>query len=298
MAVVHKPVLVSEIIDLLEPKAGKMFLDGTLGNGGHAAEILEASNPSGILIGIDQDEEILKEAKENLSSFENRIRIHCANFTAIEDVLKGEGTDGVDGIYLDLGVSSLQLDRAERGFSFQKDGPIDMRMDPSKGESVWQKIKGSNVKELTDVLQTYGDERLALKIAKDIIEKMRQDQLKTTLQLADIAYQAYHPKERHKKIHPATRTFQALRIWANSELQVLETFLEKAPTLLREDGRLCVISYHSLEDRIVKHTFRKLSKKDGAYEVLTKKPIQASEGERLQNPRSRSAKLRGLRRVH
>lgn len=296
MAVVHQPVLVSECLQLLEPKPDGIYVDVTLGNGGHALSILEASAPSGRLIGIDQDEEILKVAQERLASFKDRVGIHQANFTNLVSILEKEGRTQVHGILADLGVSSLQLERGERGFSFQREGPIDMRMNPREGENAWQKLRRSNVVELTQVLQEFGEERLAPKIARAVIDKVKRNELKTTKDLADLVFYCYPPKGRHQKIHPATRTFQALRLWVNQELQNLKILLETAPPLLAKGGRLCIISYHSLEDRMVKQHFRRWAKEEGGFELLTKKPIQATGEEILRNPRCRSAKLRGLQK--
>lgn len=292
MAVVHIPVLSKEVLDFLSPKPEGICLDGTLGAGGHAALVLETSAPSGVLIGLDRDGEILKIARENLKSFENRVRFVRANFADVESVLKSQGTEKVDGMYLDLGVSSLQLDRPERGFSFRGEGPVDMRMDPADGETALEKIRRSDERELTRVLREYGEERLAPKIARALLGSAGRGELETTLDLASIVFNIYPPRQRYGRIHPATRTFQALRIWVNDELGSLGSFLEKAPFLLKEGGRLCIISYHSLEDRMVKHTFRDLSKR--GFDILTKKPVIASEEEVEANPRGRSAKLRAL----
>ncbi|OGQ48187.1 MAG: 16S rRNA (cytosine(1402)-N(4))-methyltransferase [Deltaproteobacteria bacterium RIFCSPLOWO2_02_FULL_46_8] len=289
---VHTPVLLKELLKYLAPSSEGIYVDGTLGAAGHAFAVLEASNPSGVLIGLDQDEEILKIAKENLEFFENRVRIVKANFSDIAGVLKKLSVEKVDGIYLDLGVSSLQLDRPERGFSFRAAGPIDMRMDPATGESVLEKIRKSDEQELTKILREYGEERLAPKIARTLLEKVRRGELQTTLDIATSVFNIYPPRQRYGRIHPATRTFQALRIWVNDELGSLKRFLSAAPALLKEGGHLCVMSYHSLEDRIVKHTFRDLAKK--GFKILTKRPVIASEEEIKENPRSRSAKLRVL----
>ena len=294
---VHQPVLVEALLEWLDPKPSGVYVDGTLGNAGHALAVLERSSPSGFLLGLDQDEEILKIAKRRLSSFENRCKIVHANFSKIAEALKESGLERVDGIYLDLGVSSLQLDAAERGFSFSKAGPIDMRMDSSGGVPVLEKIKQTDEKELARIFKEYGEERLAAKIARGVMQKLREGNLNTTVDLAEVAYYAYHPKARHRGIHPATRIFQALRIWVNGELDCLKQFVHAAPGLLKPGGRLCIMSYHSLEDRIVKHSFRNLAQFDD-YKVLTKKPVRAKELEVEKNPRARSAKLRTIERVH
>ncbi|MDZ4224553.1 MAG: 16S rRNA (cytosine(1402)-N(4))-methyltransferase RsmH, partial [bacterium] len=195
----------------------------------------------------------------------------------------------------DLGVSSLQLDLAQRGFSFGKEGPLDMRMNPRAGETVLEKISKTDEKELADILFRYGEERLSFKIARGILSRLKEGSLKTTLDLAEVAWNAYPPRVRHKRPHPATRTFQALRIWVNKEMQNLESFLNEAPHLLGAGGRVAVISYHSLEDRLVKHSFRKWAAGE-TFEILTKRPIVPTDEEVEKNPRARSAKLRGLLR--
>lgn len=296
MAIVHQPVLVSELIDFLHVKPAGVYVDGTLGTGGHALALLNVSGFAGLVIGLDQDAEALAVARERLKEFENRVHIHHKNFVAVGEVLKEEKLNRVDGITLDLGVSSLQLESGERGFSFLKEGPLDMRMDFSQGPTVDEKIRRSNEQELAQVLKNYGEERYAARIAKRLIEKMKRGEINNTLDLATIAFEATPPKGRFGRIHPATRTFMALRIWVNEELEKLKKFLETAPSLLKPDGRLCILSYHSLEDRIVKHTFRKLVKEKTDFEVVTKKPIRAGEAEVAQNPRARSAKLRVLKR--
>ena len=292
---VHKPVLVPEILDLLDVKPARVYLDGTLGKAGHALPVLERSSPDGKLIGVDRDAAILEVAEKRLEKFRERIRIVHGDFSELKKILENLHIQKVDGITLDLGVSSLQLDEAQRGFSFGKEGPLDMRMNPQEGETVLEKISKTDEKELADVLYRYGEERLSFKIARGILAKFEEGKLKTTLDLAEIAWKAYPPRIRHKRPHPATRTFQALRIWVNKEMQNLESFLKDAPTLLALGGRMAVISYHSLEDRLVKHAFRKWAQKD-AFEILTKKPIVPGDEEVEKNPRARSAKLRGLLR--
>ncbi len=296
MAVVHQPVLVDEILKFLDPKPGRVYVDGTLGNAGHALSVLEKSSPNGFLIGIDRDEEILKIAQERLKSFEERVCLFQENFAATGVVLKKAGFEKVDGIYLDLGVSSLQFDTAARGFSFSKEGPLDMRMNQTSGEPVLDKLQNTNERELTDILKTYGEERLAPKIARGILEKLKRNELKTTLDLAAVAWSAYPPKSRYKRPHPATRTFQALRIWVNEELGELQNFLKEAPQFLKPDGRLAIISYHSLEDRLVKRAFRQ-AKEEGNFAILTKKPVIPSDAEVQNNSRARSAKLRAMKRL-
>lgn len=273
-------------------------MDGTLGAGGHAAALLEKAGGGITLLGIDRDAEILEAAAEALKDFKKQVRIRKGNFSEVGEILEEEKLGKVDGIYLDLGVSSLQLDRPQRGFSFSKEGPVDMRMDPSQGTAVLEKIREIREPELVRILKEYGEERYAHKIARGIFEKRRLCELQTTLDLAQIAWNAYPPPARRRGIHPATRTFQALRIWVNGELDHLKKFLDRAPFCLKPGGRLCVMSYHSLEDRLVKHGFRNWAKARAEFKVLTKKPLTPSPFELAQNPRSRSAKLRGLQRCH
>lgn len=295
--VIHEPVLTKELVAYLKIKPAGVYVDGTLGTGGHACTILGSLSSEGLLIAIDRDQEALRVAKERLLSFGERVHIHHANFKEIRSVLEQERCSGVDGILADLGLSSLQLGTSERGFSFSKEGPLDMRMDFSHGPTALEKIRQSREWELANILEKYGEERYAKKIARTIVEKMGRGEIKNTLDLAELAREVYPAKARWKGIHPATRIFQAIRIWVNEELQNLKEFLASAPALLKPDGRLCILSYHSLEDRLVKQTFRKLAKENENFEVMTKKPIAPSEEEVEKNPRSRSAKLRVLKRI-
>lgn len=292
---VHIPVLVDEVLTFLSPKPGGVYVDATFGNAGHTLALFE-KEPQITVIGIDQDGAVLEIGKERLKDFASKTDLRCSNFADLPSILEQEGKT-VDGILLDLGVSSLQLDRADRGFSFLNEGPIDMRMSPHASESLLAKLKKTNLEILTRVLKDYGEERLASKIARRILEHLQTGQLTTTIELAEIVWYCYPPAARHRRLHPATRTFQALRIWVNDELNVLKKIMEAAPRFLKPEGRLVVISYHSLEDRIVKHTFRKWEKEKGSYQVLLKKPITPSEEEVARNRRSRSAKLRVLQRM-
>lgn len=294
--VIHQPVLEKELIDYLKIKPDGVYVDGTLGTGGHALAVLEKLSTSGLLLALDLDEAAIGTAKERLKAFEKQFRIHHANFKEIKTILEKENIKAVDGITLDLGTSSLQLETPERGFSFSKEGPLDMRMDFSQGTKAWEKIKNSNELELAGILEKYGEERYSKKIARHIIEKMNLREIQNTLDLAKVAQAAYPPQSRWKGIHPATRLFQAIRIWVNGELESLKNFLNVAPFLLKPDGRLCVMAYHSLEDRLVKQAFRKLTDADDTFERMTKKPITPSEEEIDRNPRARSAKMRILRK--
>lgn len=295
---VHEPVLSLEVLRWLEAKRKGLFIDGTLGNAGHALQLLQFTDPESQLVGIDQDAQILEIAKERLKPFQNRVLLIEGNFSEIEGMLKENGVEKADGIYLDLGVSSLQLEISERGFSFLREGPLDMRMNLNQPVPLLQKLKKTHVVELARIIEEYGEERLAFKMAKRIMEKLRGGLLKTTKDLAQIAVEIYPPAARYGKRHPATLLFQALRIWVNDELGNLKKFLRVAPKLLNARGRLLVISYHSLEDRIVKQTFRALAKENKGFEVLTKKPVLPSEEEIYRNPRARSAKLRVLMRSY
>lgn len=292
----HIPVMVEEVLAHLQCRRDGIYLDATLGTGGHAEAILKASSPDGILLGIDQDGETIAVVRERLQAYGERARFFHNNFGRIDAVLEEVGVKKVDGIVADLGMSSWQLGQAVRGFSFMQEGPLDMRMDQIGLERVEDLLRRTNVQELEEVLRDFGEERHAARIARMILTELNHRPL-TTTGLAELVARAYPPKARHGRIHPATRTFQALRIWANREMEALERFLEAAPTLLKKGGRLAVISYHSLEDRPVKHTFRNLCKSDSKFKILTKRPIIPTDAEIAKNPRARSAKLRCLEAI-
>ncbi|HUI87742.1 MAG TPA: 16S rRNA (cytosine(1402)-N(4))-methyltransferase RsmH [Anaerolineales bacterium] len=299
MATLHQPVLYQEIIHALQPKSPGRYIDGTIGAGGHARGILEACAPDGCLLGFDLDSQALALARETLAPYGKRVILVQASYLALSETMQGLGWDVVDGIVLDLGVSSMQLDTPERGFSFQWDAPLDMRFNRDLGRTAAQLINTTPEADLADLLFKYGEEPRAKRIAKMIV----QARPVTTLQLAEIVKRAYPG---HSRIHPATRTFQALRIAVNDELLVLEQALPRAIQALRPGGRLAVISFHSLEDRIVKNVFHHESKDwinppyEKIYEVerqatlkeLTPKPLTPSADEVQANPRARSAKLR------
>lgn len=293
-AAVHRPVLLPEVLQILDPQPGGVFLDGTLGAGGHSEAILERTAPDGILIGLDRDEEILGLARVRLAKFGNRARLHHAKYSEMERILLREKLQGVNGLLLDLGVSSLQLDQANRGFSFMHSGPLDMRMDRS--EECWTAAEIVNrltERELADVIYQFGDERKSRRIARYIVERRKKRPFSDTLDLATLIEAACG---RHEKIHPATRTFQALRIAANQELEELKQGLESGLARLLPGGRMAVISFHSLEDRMVKERFRAAAKTE-EFALLVKKPLTASYEEQDENRRSRSAKLRAVERV-
>jgi 16S rRNA (cytosine1402-N4)-methyltransferase len=302
----HLSVLADEVLALLAPRSGGIYLDGTLGGGGHAELVLAASAPDGRLLGLDQDDEALAAAAARLAPFGKRCRMVKRNFSELATVLAEEGIEAVDGILLDLGVSSHQLDTAARGFSFQADAPLDMRMDQAAAVTAAELVNSLPEAELARIIREYGEERWAKRIAAFVVTARQEAPLATTRQLADLVRGAI-PRACHEdRIHPATRTFQALRIAVNDELGVLERGLAAALQALRPGGRLAVISFHSLEDRIVKHRFREWALdchcpkglpicQCGAVplvRVLTGRPVTAGDAELAENPRARSAKLR------
>ncbi|MCW5798899.1 MAG: S-adenosyl-dependent methyltransferase -like [Nitrospira sp.] len=294
----HEPVLVDEIVFWLQCKPGGVYVDCTLGYAGLATRILRHSAPDGILIGIDRDAAALEESRARLQSVRSRVHLRHGNFSKLKTLVAEVGVRRVDGVIFDLGVSSPQLDRPERGFSFRDDGPLDMRMDQSEGRTAADLIREMPERELADVIYQFGEERYSRRIARAIVEARMQRVIGTTRELAAVVEHAVPANYRHGRIHCATRTFQALRIVVNRELDVLEPALRDAVDLVAAGGRVCAVSFHSLEDRIVKHTFRALANgPDAAVRVLTKKPVIASESERDHNPRSRSAKLRVVERM-
>lgn len=287
----HTPVLLDAVLEQIGPVAGGVYADVTLGGGGHAKAILEHSAPDGRLIGTDRDPNALEAASALLAEFANRVTLRKARIRELQEVLTSLDIEHVDGVLADLGVSSVQLDQGERGFSLAKGGPIDMRMDPTEGETALDLIGRSDAEELANVIFRYGEEHRSRKIARSLRRAYEEGELETTGDLRRAVHRAAGP--RRGRIDPATKTFQALRIAVNDELGELEALLEQAPSVLRMGGVVAVISFHSLEDRMVKHAFR-----DSEHlSPLTKRPIIASDEERDSNPRSRSAKLRAARRV-
>jgi 16S rRNA (cytosine1402-N4)-methyltransferase len=301
---VHATVLADEAVRFLAPRAGEVYCDATLGGGGHAERILEASGPDGRLVGIDRDPSALDAARARLERFGDRVTLVHGSFGDAGEILSRLGLVPIDGFMLDVGVSSPQLDRAERGFSFQREGPLDMRMDPTQGETARALIERVSVDELADLIRKYGEERYAGRIARAIKEASPE----TTTDLAAVIARAVPTRERSKD--PATRTFQALRIVVNDELGQLERFLQDFPSLVKSGGRVVVIAFHSLEDGLVKDRFRELAKepnvppdlaekmglKPAIVELLTRKPVWATDEENARNPRARSARLRAARR--
>ena len=287
----HTSVLLEEVLEQLAPVGGGIYVDVTLGGGGHARAILERSAPDGRLIGTDRDPNALEAAGAVLAEFGARATLRKARMSDLRDVLTSLGIEHVDGIIADLGVSSAQLDQEERGFSLAKEGPIDMRMDPTEGESALDLIGRCDAEELANLIYRYGEEHRSRKIARSLRRAYEEGDLETTADLRRAVHRA--TGGRRGRIDPATKTFQGLRIAVNEELAELEALLEQLPSVLRVGGVVAVISFHSLEDRIVKHTFR-----DSEHlSPLTKRPIIASDDERANNRRSRSAKLRAARRL-
>ncbi len=305
MVTPHKPVLYQEIIHALQPKNPGRYVDGTIGAGGHARGILEACAPDGCLLGFDLDSQALALTRGTLAPYGKRVILVQASYLSLLETMQHLGWDAVDGIVIDLGVSSMQLDTPERGFSFNHDAPLDMRFNRDAGLTAAQLVNTAPEADLANLLFQYGEEPRARKIAKMIVQARP---LTTTLQLAEMVKKAYPG---HSRVHPATRTFQAIRIAVNDELSVLERALPRAIQTLRPGGRLAVISFHSLEDRIVKDFFRRESKDwinppyEKIYEVerkatlkeMTRKPITPGADEIELNPRARSAKLRVVEKL-
>ena len=312
----HIPVLLQEVIELLQPHAGGIYIDATIGAGGHAAAILMASAPDGQLFGLDQDSGTLEIAARHLAEFGDRVHLLHSNFKYLNQVAKRSNIPQADGILFDLGVSSMQFDQPERGFSFQQRGPLDMRMNPLSNVSAADLVNHLPEEELANLIYKYGEERHSRRIARAVVKARPVD---NTVDLAEIVARAIYTGRGKKRrpgagrIHPATRTFQALRIAVNDELQVLEQVLPQAIKQLKPGGRLAVISFHSLEDRIVKLYFKQEAqdciclpeqlvctcKHKATIDIITKKPITPSLAEIDANPRARSAKLRvvGLKRM-
>lgn len=292
----HVSVMPAEVLEYLDPQPGQCLLDGTLGLAGHAQLISQKIGPKGHLIGIDQDKQSLAKAKERLSFFQGRLDLCHSNFSGFDEVLKQLAVAKVDGMIFDLGISSFQLDNLERGFSFKSDGPLDMRMDQSGSMTAGDLVNELSEVELADVIFQYGEERFSRRIARGIIQFRQQKPFETVQELEQVIFSSVPAFYRRQKIHPATRTFQALRIAVNKELDSLQTMLGKFPEYLREGGRIAVISFHSLEDRLVKERFRELSRL-GNVEIISKKPLRPGEDEVRMNSRSRSARLRVAERI-
>ena len=302
----HRSVLLDECMQGLAIKPDGVYLDGTAGGGGHSSEIARHLSDDGLLIAIDQDETAVAVVTERLSSFGLRARVVRNNFCELRAVCKEQGIDEIDGLLLDLGVSSYQLDTPERGFSYQADAPLDMRMDERKSLSAYEVVNTYSQEKLKKILFDYGEERYAPAIAAAIVKQREKHPIETTAELSDLIKYAIPPAAREGGHHPAKRSFQAIRIEVNAELDVIEPAIRDAVSLLRRGGRIAIITFHSLEDRIVKQTFADLASgctcprdfpicvcgKKPLVKVVTKKPILPSKEELEENPRSRSAKLR------
>jgi 16S rRNA (cytosine1402-N4)-methyltransferase len=294
----HEPVLTAEVLEQLQPWRGGVFVDCTVGLGGHARALLAGG--ASRLLGIDRDADALAVARDTLSAWRDRVELVHADYRAIDDVLDAHGLPRIDGALADLGVSSMQFDAPGRGFSFQRDEPLDMRMDRAQAETAADLIARAREEELADVIYQYGEERLSRRIARAIVDARHESPIATTGRLASIVRRVVPRRGhlRYGRIDPATRTFQALRIWVNRELDGLDTFLDRVARRLDAGRRLAVVTFHSLEDRIVKHTLRALANRDHPLlSLLTKKPIVPGDDEVRRNPRARSAKLRAAERV-
>jgi len=291
----HRPVMSKQVIELLSPRPDGIFVDCTVGGGGHAYQICQCLKGKGRFVGIDQDKDALEYCRGSLKEFDGLVCLVCDNFKNLDEILDDLGIGSVNGILLDLGVSSFQLDNAHRGFSFRGEGPLDMRMDQSQTMTAAYIVNNLPPEELVRILQDFGQERWSRRITRAIIRNREKSPITTTGELTDIVLRAVPAGSRRFRIHPATRTFQALRIAVNDELEVLKSALEKSLDRLAGGGRIAVISFQSFEDRIVKHMFRDNSVQ-GRLDVLTKKPLYPDDDEIKDNPRSRSAKLRGAQK--
>lgn len=307
----HIPVLFEEIMDIMAPQPGERFVDCTLGGGGHSRGFLERIGPDGTLIGIDQDTNALAAAGENLKEFGDRVTYVHSNYSNLDAILNEYAPDGVDGILFDIGVSSHQLDEKDRGFSYMQDAPLDMRMNREQSLDAWQVVNTYSEEELHRIIKEYGEERWAKRVAQFIVEFRRKKPIDTTGELVDIIKRAIPKGAREEGSHPAKRTFQAIRIEVNDELGVLTRTIEVAVKHLRKGGRVGIISFHSLEDRIVKEQFRYLASdcicppelpfcqcdKVSEVKILTRKPVTATKEELEQNSRAKSAKFRAVEKI-
>jgi 16S rRNA (cytosine1402-N4)-methyltransferase len=291
---VHEPVMLAEALALLEPGRGGLFVDCTVGIGGHSRALLEGG--ASRLIGLDRDRDALRLAAEALAPWSDRVELVHADYRELGRVLDSRGIPGMAGALADLGVSSMQLDAEGRGFSFRRDEPLDMRMDQSQGPTAADLLDQVDEEDLANVIFEHGEERFSRRIARAVVQARREGRIETTGQLARIVRRAV-PHRGYQRIDPSTRTFQAMRIWVNRELEGLDTFLFDAAARLLRGARLAVISFHSLEDRVVKHVFRALQQGGEALRVLTRRPVVPAEAELARNPRERSAKLREIERL-
>ncbi|HUV05207.1 MAG TPA: 16S rRNA (cytosine(1402)-N(4))-methyltransferase RsmH [Armatimonadota bacterium] len=307
----HKPVMVAEVLSSLQPQSGQTFIDCTVGGGGHALEIVKRILPGGRLVGIDRDEEALRAAARYLGPYSENVILEKGNFVDLEAIAAGLGLQAADGVLFDLGVSSRQLESAERGFSFRYEAPLDMRMDTAQTVTARELVNSLSERRLAELMWKFGEERWAKRIAKFIVERRARRPVETTSELVEVILAAIPAGARTETIHPATRTFQAFRIAVNRELESLQAGLDAAIHLLPRSGRVCVISYHSLEDRIVKQTFARQAGRcvcpsalpvcacgaERRIRILTKRPVVPSEDEIRVNPRARSARLRAAEKI-
>ena len=307
----HIPIMVNEVIDYLGCSPGKTYVDGTLGGGGHAQAILQHIGPSGSFIGIDRDPDAIAWAHNTLHRFQSNIQLYNDDFARLPQILSLAGRKQVDGILLDLGLSLYQLEGSGRGFSFLRDEPLDMRMNPEERHSAEDIVNGFSERDLADLIFRYGEETWAKRVARAILRARHSGRIRSSLRLAEIVKEAIPPKHRPRRIHAATRTFQAIRIAVNHELESLEQLLNHSADLLNPKGRLCVLSFHSLEDRMVKQHFRAMARgcdcppdfpvcvcgKIPQIRILTKKPVMCAPAEVEANPMARSAKLRAFERL-
>lgn len=307
----HIPVLYHEIMEIMAPKPGEFFVDCTLGGGGHSKGFLERTSPDGLLIGIDQDPNALVAARQNLSAYDGRVMCVHSNYSDLDRILNQYAPEGIDGILFDIGVSSYQLDEKDRGFSYMQDAPLDMRMNPQQKLSAYTVVNTYSEDELNRILKEYGEEKWARRIAKFIVEFRAQKPLETTGELVDLIRRAIPKGAREEGSHPAKRTFQAIRIEVNDELGVLSRTIGAAIKHLNKGGRLGIISFHSLEDRIVKEQFRYYASscvcppempicqcgKVAEVKILTRKPVTAKDEELGENTRAKSAKFRAVEKI-
>jgi 16S rRNA (cytosine1402-N4)-methyltransferase len=287
--------MVAEVIEQMEPARGGVFVDCTVGLGGHARALVDAG--ASRLIGLDRDPAAVAAARDALSGFGDRVEVVHADYRRMAEVLDERGVAKVDGVLADLGVSSMQLDAPGRGFSFRQDDPLDMRMDTTAGPTAAEALRDVDERSLADVIYEFGEERHSRRVARAIVAARERGSIETTGQLAEIVRRAI-PRKGYTRIDPATRTFQAIRIWVNRELEGLDGFLGVATRRLADGGRMAVITFHSLEDRIVKHTLRALAAEHAGLRIRTKRPLVPSEAEIGRNPRARSAKLRAVEMGH
>jgi 16S rRNA (cytosine1402-N4)-methyltransferase len=290
----HEPVMPAEVVELLDPARGGLFVDCTVGLGGHSLVLLEHGAER--ILGLDRDADALRIAADRLRAYGDRVELVHSDYRQLGAVLEARSIAGVHGVLADLGVSSMQLEADGRGFTFRRDEPLDMRMDRSVGETLAELLDHVDEEDLANLIFQFGEERHSRRIARAIVRRRETGRIDTTGELAELVRRAV-PVRGYQRIDPATRTFQALRIWVNRELEGLDAFLEDASRRLLAGARFAVITFHSLEDRIVKHTFRAIAAAGGAWRVLTRKPVVPAEAEIARNPRARSAKLRVIERL-